>query len=84
MLHVAKVCRGGCRSNRPAMWLDAGLHGEVWLGPATLMYLIKELVEREGDHPELTEKLDWYFLPVANPDGYAHTMSNGTNFDKIK
>jgi hypothetical protein len=28
--------------------------------------------------------LDWYFLPVANPDGYAHTMSNGTNFDKIK
>jgi len=24
------------------------------------------------EHPELIEKLDWYFLPVSNPDGYIY------------
>ena len=59
------------------MWLDAGLPASDWLGPATLMYLIKELVEKSADHWDLVTKLDWYILPLANPDGYAFTMSNG-------
>ena len=32
------------------------------------MWTLKELVE--GDNEELIEKLDWYILPVHNPDGY--------------
>jgi len=24
---------------------------------------------------ELVDKFDWYFLPVANPDGYSYTWS---------
>ena len=59
------------------MWLDAGLQARDWLGPATLVYLIKELVENRMEHVQLLDKLDWYILPIANPDGYAYTMSNG-------
>merc|ERR1712123_240027 len=29
-----------------------------------------EMVENDAAHPEFTEKLDWYFLPSHNPDGY--------------
>jgi hypothetical protein len=71
---VLKVCRGGC-GNKPAIWIDGGLHGKEWLSPAVVTYLIKELVEGDSNHPELTQNLDWYFLPVHNPDGYVHTQS---------
>ena len=73
---VAKICRGGCQDSRPAMWIDAGIHAHEWLGPATLMYLIRELVENNEAHTHLTEKLDWYLLPSLNPDGYAYTREN--------
>jgi murein tripeptide amidase MpaA len=39
--------------------------------------MIRELVEKNGDHPELTDDLDWFILPVANPDGYVYSMSSG-------
>ena len=57
--------------------MDAGSRGEVWIGPATLMFVIRELVEHESRHPSLTRDLDWFILPVMNPDGYAYTMANG-------
>ncbi len=55
------------------MWVDAGIHAREWIAPATAMFLAQELVENEADHPELTENLDWYILPSANPDGYAYS-----------
>ena len=57
--------------------MDAGAQGEVWIGPATLMFIISELVEQEAKHQRLTQELDWFILPVLNPDGYAYTMANG-------
>ena len=64
------------------MWLDAGLQARDWLGPATLMYLIKELIENRKDHLHLVKNLDWYILPIANPDGYSYTMTNGKALQK--
>jgi len=66
---VLKVCRGGC-GNKPAMWIDSGIHAREWISPATGTWMLHELVENDAAHPEFTEKLDWYFLPSHNPDGY--------------
>merc|ERR1711892_1034128 len=66
---VMKVCRGG-RGNKPAMWIDSGIHAREWISPATGTWMLHELVENDAAHPEFTEKLDWYFLPSHNPDGY--------------
>jgi len=74
---VGKICLGGCVDSKPAMWIDAGIHGSEWIGPATAMFIVKELVENNDAHPLLTEKLDWYILPTVNPDGYAYTRENG-------
>ena len=41
------------------------------------MFIIKELVENDSLHPHLTRDLDWFILPVLNPDGYSYTMSYG-------
>ena len=38
--------------------------------------MLHELVENDSAHPDLTEKLDWYFLPSNSPDGYRVSRSD--------
>merc|ERR1712142_398393 len=66
---VMKVCKGGC-GNKPAMWIDSGIHAREWIAPAVGTWMLNELAEKSADHPELLDNLDWYFLPSHNPDGY--------------
>ena len=44
-----------------------------WITPATVTWMIHELIENDANHSDLTSKLDWYFLPIHNPDGYAYS-----------
>ena len=68
-MFVPQVCRGGC-GNKPAMWIDSGIHAREWIAPATGTWMLNELVENDAKHHDLTNKLDWYILPSHNPDGY--------------
>ena len=69
------------------MWIDGGIHANEWIGPATATYMAKELVENDSSHPDLTDHLDWYILPVVNPDGYfyaqVHFLVIGNQFGAI-
>lgn len=47
----------------------AGIHAREWITPATSTYAINQMVEN-GDG---TYGVDWYFLPLVNPDGYEHS-----------
>merc|ERR1711970_1533656 len=82
-MRVAKVCKGGC-GNKPAMWFDGGIHAREWVSPATATYMLMELVEHDEDHMDLTENLDWYILPVANPDGYLYTQNSDRLWRKTR
>merc|ERR1712055_939037 len=72
---VMKVCKGEC-GNKPAMWIDSGIHAREWISPAVGTWMLSELVENDSAHPELTENLDWYFLPSHNPDGYRKSRND--------
>merc|ERR1712077_167835 len=74
-MRLAKICKGGC-GNKPAMWIDGGIHAREWVSPAVVMFMLKELVENDSDHPDLLENIDWYILPVVNPDGYLYTQTD--------
>ena len=76
-MRLLKVCKnsGGC-GERPAMWIDGGIHAREWVSPAAVTFMASELVENDEAHPDLTKELDWYILPVVNPDGYLHTQVN--------
>ena len=50
-----------------------------WISPATVTWLLKELVENDDSHSYLTERLDWYILPVHNPDGYEYSRESKDN-----
>ena len=59
------------------MWIDGGTHAREWISPAVVTWMMKEVVENDRWHPHLTDKLDWYFLPVLNPDGYEYSRKPG-------
>lgn len=44
-----------------------------WISPATVTYIINEFIEDWEDQPDYIKNIDWYILPVQNPDGYEYT-----------
>jgi len=82
-MRVLSVCRGGC-GNKPAAWIDGGIHAREWISPAAVTWMLKELVENDADHPDLTENADWYFVASANPDGYAYSRDHSRMWRKTR
>lgn len=70
----AKVSTNPANTSRPIVLIDGGVHSREWISAATPLYILQQLVENE-DYRDLIENVDWYILPVLNPDGYefSHT-----------
>ncbi|XP_046737158.1 uncharacterized protein LOC124405932 [Diprion similis] len=69
-IYGLKISSGG--TGKPAILIDAGIHAREWIAPATVIYIISQLVE-ETTNSHLFENVDWYIIPVLNPDGYEYT-----------
>ena len=77
-----KSCIEYSRSLIPTeLCLLSGIHAREWISPAVATYMISELVERDADHPQYLDNINFYFLPVANPDGYEYTRSDVRHFN---
>ena len=70
-MKVLKLSTGG--ANKPAIFIDAGIHAREWIAPATALYMVDLMLQ---SHRDLLSKVDWYVLPVLNPDGYEYTHSS--------
>lgn len=58
-----------------------GIHAREWISPAFVTWLIHELVENYAAHPQYLDDIDWYIMPVINPDGYRYTFAaDGVRF----
>ena len=68
----------------PNIWLEAGIHAREWIPPAVATFIVRELVEDYAEHPEYLDKINWYFLPSANPDGYSYTFESDRLWRKTR
>lgn len=67
-----KISKG---PGRKAVFVEGGIHAREWISPATVTYLINQLLTSAvPDIQGLANDYDWYFFPVVNPDGYRHTF----------
>ena len=60
---------------KPAMWLDANVHGNEVQGSEGVVYLAWYLLENHGSNERVTELLrraSFYLQPTVNPDGRAN------------
>jgi murein tripeptide amidase MpaA len=70
-LKVLRISNGN--PTNKAIWLDGGIHAREWISPATVTYIVNQFVEQWEDQPKFIQNIDWYVLPVVNPDGYEYT-----------
>ncbi|KAK2880506.1 carboxypeptidase A1-like [Channa argus] len=73
-LNVLKFSTGG--TNRPAIWIDTGIHSREWITQASGTWFAKKIVTDYGRDPNLTSILnamDIFLETVTNPDGFFFT-----------
>jgi len=61
------------------IYFQGGQHSREWIGPATVMYQIFQLLENYGSDPLVTEflnTLEFVIVPLVNPDGYEYSWTN--------
>ncbi|XP_034734795.1 carboxypeptidase A5 [Etheostoma cragini] len=84
-LNVLKFSTGG--SNRPAIWIDTGIHSREWVTQASGTWFAKKIVTDYGRDPAITailNKMDIFLEMVTNPDGYYFTHNNNRMWRKTR
>ncbi|EJD74733.1 carboxypeptidase A1 [Loa loa] len=64
---------------KAGIWIDGGIHAREWVSPSTVLYMIDQLVTKYDVDPQiqrLVDELDWFIVPLLNPDGYEYTRSS--------
>ncbi|XP_068943322.1 carboxypeptidase A4-like [Petaurus breviceps papuanus] len=84
-LYVLKFSTG--KGNRPAIWLNAGIHSREWITQATGIWIARKIVSDYGDEQNITsilDKIDIFLMPVANPDGYVYSQTKDRFWRKTR
>ncbi|KAK0427447.1 hypothetical protein QR680_010229 [Steinernema hermaphroditum] len=69
-------------AKKAAVWIDGGIHAREWAAPHSVLYYIYMLLSSYGSDAKITEYingLDFYIVPVLNPDGYEFTQASIEN-----
>ncbi|XP_003813529.2 carboxypeptidase A2 [Pan paniscus] len=83
-MNVLKFSTGG---DKPAIWLDAGIHAREWVTQATALWTANKIVSDYGKDPSITsilDTLDIFLLPVTNPDGYVFSQTKNRMWRKTR
>ncbi|XP_067325463.1 carboxypeptidase A1-like [Anolis sagrei] len=84
-IYVLKFSTGG--ENRPAIWIDTGIHSREWITQATGLWTANKIVESFGKDGSLTavlNSMDILLEIVTNPDGFAYTHTNNRMWRKTR
>ncbi|HEX4817020.1 MAG TPA: M14 family zinc carboxypeptidase, partial [Nonomuraea sp.] len=79
-IKVTKDARRLRDGSRPAMLYLAAQHAREWITPEMVRRLLHHFLDGYGTDAELTRLVnttELWFVPVANPDGYDHTFTEG-------
>ncbi|EDV94101.1 zinc carboxypeptidase A 1 [Drosophila grimshawi] len=73
------------QSEKPGIFLEAGIHAREWIGPAAATYIVNQLLTSNVDSTkELADNYNWYVFPHANPDGYVYTHTKDRMWRKTR
>lgn len=61
----------------PIVFITAATSAKDWITAMSAVNVIYMLAEYRNFHGEIVDDIDWYILPVANPDGYNFSMTEG-------
>lgn len=68
-----------------AVFFETNIHAREWISSAVSTYILNELLtSQDSEIRKLAESYDWYFVPVANPDGFAYTHKTNRMWRKTR
>lgn len=83
--HLWAIHITGPGVDKPGVMYHGGQHGNEIIGPPIIAYAAQQLLTRYGVDPDITavvDAVDWYLLPIMNPDGYeSGNRYNANNMD---
>ncbi|XP_064553985.1 zinc carboxypeptidase A 1-like [Drosophila montana] len=72
-------------SEKPGIFLEAGIHAREWIAPAAATFIINQLLTSEVESIEdLANNYNWYVFPHANPDGFVYTHTTDRMWRKTR
>lgn len=77
---VTRDARRVADGQRPAAMYVGAQHAREWITPEMNTRLLHHFVDSYGNDRELTRLInsnEYWFVPVANPDGYNYTFTKG-------
>ncbi|XP_050955884.1 carboxypeptidase A4 isoform X3 [Labeo rohita] len=84
-MYALKFSTGGV--NRPAIWIDAGIHSREWVTQASAVWIANKIASDYGVDPSVTSvlgQMDIYLTIVTNPDGYVFTHTSNRMWRKTR
>jgi carboxypeptidase A5 len=76
---------GAFDSAKPALWINACQHAREWISPPTALYSVMKLLTGYENDPQvkaILDKINVFYLPFVNPDGYVHTWAGSRMWRK--
>jgi hypothetical protein len=62
---------------KPALFIDGGIHAREWISPAVAIWTIDQYVRNYATtYKTLLDTIDIYVAPCLNPDGYEWSRTN--------
>jgi murein tripeptide amidase MpaA len=61
------------------IWFQGGQHAREWIGPATVMYIINEMLTKYGTDDKVTQmvnSVEFTIVPLINADGYEFSQTS--------
>ncbi|XP_032895174.1 carboxypeptidase A1-like [Amblyraja radiata] len=84
-IYVLRFSTGGI--NRPAIWMNSGIHAREWITPATSLWFANKVASEYGSDATITSLLntmDLYLEIVTNPDGFHFTHTSNRMWRKTR
>ncbi len=71
-----KITGPGSVANRPAAFYNAAQHAREWATPPVIAYIAQQFLENYATDcriKQLVDQVEFYLVPIVNPDGYVYT-----------
>lgn len=73
------------RSNNRAVFIESNIHAREWITSATVTWIINQLLtSRDPAVRQLAESVNWFIIPVINPDGFDFTHTTNRLWRKSR
>jgi murein tripeptide amidase MpaA len=77
----------GAGNAKPGIFYDGGIHAREWIAPATVQFVLWQLVSQYGKDADITrlvDNIEWTIVPIFNVDGYQYTWTNSRMWRKTR